>query len=51
MNDLDAEQELTSEFMKFLNLQLKESRDEVQRLKQVRFHLRDVIVLYRMLPP
>ena len=51
MNDLGAEQELTSEFMKFLNLQLKESRDEVQRLKQVRFHLRDIIVLYRMLPP
>ena len=39
MGDIAVDQGIASEFVKFLTAQLKESRDEVQRLNQVRFNL------------
>ena len=39
MGDIAVDQDIASEFVKFLTAQLKGSRDEVERLNQVRFNL------------
>ena len=50
MGDIAVDQGIASEFVKFLTAQLKESRDEVQRLNQVRFNLTGFFCLFDFSP-